>query len=77
MIIDCILDRKEDDKTNYNPAAFYHAVMRYGDIGEDITMAMDYGNEADVKRALCEYIVNNEYSPNICGYIWSVNWLTA
>jgi hypothetical protein len=85
MIVDLILDRYDEDIAvnrgttklgNYSPREFYHAVMRYGDIGQDISRAMDFGTESDVKAALCEYIVNNEYNPAICGYIHSVNWLT-
>lgn len=92
MIIDLILDRRaadeQEDKTGqrpiwftgkideYDPAAFYRHVMDYGEIGHDITRAMDYGTEDDVKRELCKYVISGEYNPNICGYIYSVNWLT-
>jgi len=92
MIIDLILDRraadKQEDETGkrpiwftgeideYDPAKFYRDVMSYGEIGHDITRALDGGTEDDVKRELCKYIINGEYNPNICGYIYSVNWLT-
>ena len=85
MIVDLILDRYEGDIPvnrgakklgEYSARAFYDAVREYGPIGDDITRAMDGGTENDVKAALCEYIVNNEYNPAICGYIHSVNWLT-
>lgn len=59
----------------YTPHGFYIEVMGYGDVGEDITRAMDFGEEADVKRALCDYIDRQEYNPNIKDYINSVNWL--
>lgn len=78
MIIDLILERKgweEDGCAVYNPHDFYMDVMRYGDVGEDITMAMDYGEESDVRRELCNYIVRNEYNPAICDYINSREWL--
>lgn len=78
MIIDLILDRKEweDYLPNYyNPHDFYMDVMGYGEIGEDITRAMDYGEESDVRRELCNYVVRNEYNPAICNYINSTNWL--
>lgn len=95
MIIDCILDRKDNESylaqgithfrlpngklepIAYDPGAFYHDVRDYGEIGDDITRAMDYGTEQDVKAALCEYVLQNEYNPAICDYIASRNWLTA
>ena len=85
MIIDLILDRYEQDIAYnsgakkigpYDPGDFYWGCMNYGRIGDSITRAMDSGTENDVKAALCEYVVNNEYNPAICGYIHSVNWLS-
>ena len=78
MIIDLILDRKDDEKEGfffYNAHDFYYDVMGYGEIGDDITRAMDCGTEEDVKKALCEYVIHNEYNPAICDYINSVNWI--
>lgn len=60
---------------HYTAAGFYREVMRYGKIGHGITAALDYGAEADVKRALCEYIDRNEYNPEIKEYVNSVQWL--
>lgn len=74
MIIDLILDRKDGDP--YVDRKFYFDVLGYGEIGDDITRAMDYGTERDVKKALCDYIDNNEYNPAIKNYIHSVNWLS-
>ena len=77
MIIDCILDRK--DGSNYNPHEFYNKMIEYdevfGGIAWDIIRAMDYGEEADVKKALCEYIDKQGYNPAIKDYINSVSWL--
>lgn len=77
MIIDLILDRKDSDA--YNPKEFYNEVMEYSSIFEGafdyITKAMDYGNELDVKNALCTYIDSNDYNPEIKQYIKSKNWL--
>ena len=73
MIVDLILDRKDGAK--YNAHDFYVDVMGYGEIGEDITRAMDFGTESDVRRELCEYITANEYNPAICDYINSREWL--
>lgn len=73
MIIDCILDRKDGWK--YTPKQFYLDVMGYGEIGHEITRAMDAGTEEDVKQALCDYIEYNDYNMEICKYIRSVTWL--
>ena len=77
MIIDLILDREDGEKcgAQYSPHDFYFDVLGYGEIGEDITMAMDYGDEADVRRELCNYVTDNEYNPAICNYINSREWL--
>ena len=80
MIIDLILDRRDDERDGihrYDPVKFYCDCICYGDIGEDITRAMDYFSEKGVKEALCEYIHTNEYNPEICDYIKSVDWLKA
>jgi hypothetical protein len=73
MIIDRILDRK--DGFGYNARKFYFACLARGEVGDDITTAMDYGTESDVKRALCDYIDNNEYNPEIKKFINAVKWL--
>lgn len=77
MIIDLILDREDGEKFGelYNAHDFYFDVMCYGEIGEDITMAMDYGDESDVRRELCNYVKDNGYNPTICDYINSREWL--
>lgn len=78
MIVDLILDRKDamaDGRFYYEPRTFYSSVSLYGQIGFGITSAMDYGEEADVKSALCEYIDENEYNPLIKEFIMSVDWL--
>ena len=73
MIIDLILDRK--DGYPYKAKEFYNDVFNYGEIGFDITRAMDSGPEEDVKRELCDYIIRNDYNPKICNYINRVTWL--
>ena len=65
----------------YNPRKFYSDVMNYyvgsGSYYADIiSAAMDYGEEPDVKKALCRYVMECEYNPEICDYINSRNWLT-
>ena len=74
MIIDLILDRK--DGHEYKAKEFYDNVMAYEE-GTDykISRALDGGTEKDVKKALCDYIINNDYNPKICNYINRVTWL--
>lgn len=74
MIIDKILDRKDGEL--YKARDFYFNVLQYGSTGDEITRAMDGGTEDDVKKALCDYITGNEYNPQICDYIKSVEWLS-
>lgn len=63
----------------YDPKQFYNEVMEYSGIFDHdfdyITAAMDYGTEKDVKNALCKYIDNGNYNPDIKDYIRNVNWL--
>ncbi len=60
----------------YCAAKFYDAVRGYDEIfGTHISYVMDYFGEEMVQQALCEYIINNEYNPEICNYIKSVNLL--
>ena len=79
MIIDLILDRRDNEKYYgndfYKADDFYREVMCYGEIGYDITESMDYGNNKDVQNSLCEYINNNEYNPDICDYIKAKQWI--
>lgn len=78
MIIDLILDRK--DGVPYSAHDFYIACRGYeqlqiGTHGEDISIAMDYGDNKDVQRVLCQYIDRNEYNPAIKDYIRSQVWV--
>lgn len=83
MIIDLILDRKDDVEDwgvdTYNAHKFYTECMEYNTIfdgiADGITKAMDYGTEEEVKKELCNYIIKNGYNEKICDYINSVNWL--
>lgn len=111
MIVDLILDRKDDDELikqgfthakywdgrlrplAYDPKKFYDDLVGYIVPMKDengnwtkvadpdcpatkISRAMDSGTEQDVKDALCAYITNCNYNPEICDYINSRNWLT-
>lgn len=84
MIIDLILDRKDDNtvwsdrlgqSVPYDAQLFYLNVMDYGEVGYGITRAMDEGTEEDVKQALCQYIKDQNYNTDICEYVNSVEWL--
>lgn len=82
MIIDLILDRKDHEEATgndtYNPYRFYREVMSYESIFEmdrDISSALDYGTEDDVRKALCKYVDDNQYDPDIKNYVNSKTWL--
>lgn len=82
MIIDLILDRKDHEEAtgndSYDPYNFYREVMSYESIFEldrDISMALDYGTEDDVRKALCKYIDDQQYNPDIKNYVNSKTWL--
>lgn len=74
MIIDEILNRKAGRP--YNAKAFYNYCLDYFDgLGDTITRAMDGGTNGDVQEALCGYILQQDYNPEICDYVRSVNWI--
>ena len=79
MVIDYILARRDTEELegvdSYAPRDFYYDILVYGDAGERIARAMDEGSEEDVKKALCDYIDRNRYSPKIKDYINSKSWL--
>ena len=81
MIIDSILDRKDGEPFGdvYDERQFYFDVMQYNDLTPDasseITAAMDYGTDADVRASLCRYIDQNGYNPEIKNYINSRRWI--
>ena len=78
MVIDCILDRRDAEKYgdfDYNAHDFYFNLLGYNPVSDNITLAMDYGTENDVKRALCDYITRGGYNPLIINYINARTWL--
>lgn len=82
MIIDLILDRKDNEEAFgedlYSSLDFYYEIRDYEEIfglNGDISKAMDYGTENDVKKALCDYIDKNDYNPEIKNYINSKLWI--
>ena len=74
MIIDLILDRKNG--YGYDVKEFYDACMAHYE-EFDIARALDSGTEKDVKKALCDYVIYNDYPKSICKYINSENWLES
>lgn len=76
MIIDLILDRKCG--SSYSPKEFRRRVAEYGEtwpeMAAPILEAMDNGTDGTIKAALCQYVIGNEYNPEICDYICSVSW---
>lgn len=75
MIVDRILDRKDNYGEGYTPAGFCSACREYGAVGADIIQAMALGSEEAVKKALCVYVQKNEYNPLLVDYINRVNWV--
>lgn len=75
MVIDLILDRK--DGKEYNFKEFFENVFKYGKTFQNYSLinAFAMGNEKDIKKALCDYIIYNDYNQNICDYIKSVKWI--
>lgn len=75
MIIDIILDRK-DDAINYTPATHLKAIYDYATDARmmDLAAAVDGGTEDDVKAALMCYISTCGYPLDLLDYIASVRW---
>lgn len=76
MIIDLILDRKDGAK--YDKVLFVFEVNDYGEtwpeLAGPILEAFRTKMEQIVKHALCGYVLNAGYNPEICDYINSVKW---
>ena len=79
MIIDLILDRRAG--VSYDPVMFAFEVNDYADIfpelARPILEAMSTKVEQCVKLALCSYVLESGYNPEICDYINAVSWLPA
>ena len=46
-------------------------------LDRSISSALDYGDEKAVRKALCDYVINQGYNKNICNYINDVRWLES
>ena len=77
MIIDLILDRK--DGAEFDPCEFGCEVRDYSEVFPElagpILEALESKCEQRVKHALCGYVLDEGYNPEICDYINSVVWL--
>ena len=76
MIIDEILDRK--DGGTYDAKDFCSFVMEeesIWDLPRDISRALDSGENEDVQKALCNYIIEQGYNPAICDFVKSQVWI--
>ena len=75
MIIDLILDAKDGD---YRAKNFYDRVSEYEselDSNWPISRALDGGTNDDVVSALCNYVDDNGYDPDIKEFIRTFTWL--
>ena len=78
MIIDLILDRR--DGADFDPAVFADEIRDYAEVFDfagAILQALAGGVEQRVKFELCSYVFAGGYSPEICDFINSVDWLPA
>lgn len=81
MIIDLILERRtyekeEGDKQWYGESQakdLYVYAMSFG--FDYLSRALDAGGEGDIRKALCRYIDENGYRPEIKEFVNSVDWL--
>lgn len=74
MIIDIILDRQSGEKyTHETMRDIYEQAMNFYFL--DLARALDFGEEKDIKKELCNYITSENYRESICEYINSKNWL--
>lgn len=76
MIIDLILDKKDfNDNTPLTAAAVKYIVDECNIFGfDEIKKAVYSMNERAIKTALCEYIDNNNYNPEIKDIILNTTW---
>lgn len=76
MIIDLILDRR--DGVSFDAERFYADILDYSEIWpemcEPIISALANFDENGAKKALCQYIDDEGYNPEIKDYIYTVSW---
>lgn len=75
MIIDLILDRKAGVEYNVlNHLDYIKAEQEIFEFTPNIYEAFKSGDDNQAKRALCKYIDEHGYNPEIKEYIKSVSW---
>lgn len=84
MIIDLILDRRDNIRDGYQDTfsfnQFYRDCREYAQDFDDeiqwkIVDTLDVGTNKEVQDVLCEYIDANNYNPQIKEFIRSMNWI--
>lgn len=73
MIIDEILDVRDGFKQTPDLKYMYDeaTLFRFNDLAR----ALDCGSNKDIQKALCDYIIDCEYNPEICEFINTFDWL--
>lgn len=79
MLVDFILDRKDDEQDgfdNYHPENLTDYVSHFDDSNyQDVLQAVNNRDEKATKLALIKYIIDGNYNPQICKYIMNVSWV--
>lgn len=76
MIIDVILDRQHTDEDWYDQRWFDYIKDEAEEFEFDyILEAIRSGSEDKMKLALIKYILENDYNPEIIGFILEEDWL--
>lgn len=81
MIIDAIYDRYADERDGYGDNYDFKKDGRY--IYDEalefnfdyISRAMDVGSNVDVQKALCRYIDEQDYNPDLKEFIMKKQWV--
>ena len=89
MLIDSIIDRKDGANIyhkiqkegkvlvspKYSSKNLYDYLIGFGDLYGDIVDLLDSGENEDIQKALCLYIIEGGYNTDLCEYIKSVKWV--
>lgn len=80
MLIDAILDRKDDERMGYfrySPKELYDYLMQWDlESYQAVSRAMDEGTNENVQQAMCDYIDLEWFgNKDIKSYIRSVSWI--
>jgi hypothetical protein len=74
MIIDVILDRRDGYEYTENSMKRLYDYAMYFKFWK-LADALDNGDNEDIQRELCQYILDQDYNPELIDYINSVNWV--